>query len=102
LKSLVKIVTKAIRAIDIFARWGGEEFVILAPETGTQAAVDLAERLRNEIEWHTFDTGEKITASFGVVYLKSDDFSDSFIKRADEALYRAKKTGRNRVETDDI
>lgn len=100
LKTMAALITKSIRTIDIFARWGGEEFVILTPETGIRAAADLAERLRTKIEEHNFGEAGKITSSFGVVSLKGNDLSDSFIKRADDTLYVAKKNGRNRVETD--
>ncbi len=99
LRTLAKLVTKTIRTIDIFARWGGEEFVILTPETGIQAAKDLAERIRIEVGEHNFDIAEKITVSFGVTSLMESDQTDTFIKRADDALYTAKKEGRNRVVT---
>ncbi|MFO7990204.1 MAG: diguanylate cyclase [Thermodesulfobacteriota bacterium] len=97
LKKLVRLVASNLREIDIFARWGGEEFVIQTPETSLDGAIKLAEKLRSKIENHDFAEPEKITTSFGVTSLKKGDNTISFINRADEALYRAKKGGRNQV-----
>ncbi len=97
LKKIARIITSNLREIDIFARWGGEEFVIQAPGTTLDGAIGLAEKLRNKIECYDFAEPEKITMSFGVTTLKNDDNTISFINRADEALYRAKEGGRNQV-----
>ena len=99
LRSLVDLVKQKIRTVDIFARWGGEEFMLLTPETSPEAAYDLAERLRIAIEEHLFASAGKVTASFGVASFKGDDSPDILTKRVDQALYRAKEGGRNRVET---
>ena len=99
LKALVKVVQLSIRKVDILARWGGEEFMILAPEATLEAAQELAERLRKAIEIHDFSLTEKITVSLGVTTYRDQDSADSIIKRVDNALYRAKDKGRNRVET---
>ena len=98
LKALVKVVQLSIRKVDILARWGGEEFMILAPEAALEASLELAERLRKEIEAHAFSNSEKITVSMGVTTYCEGDSADSIIKRVDNALYRAKENGRNRVE----
>jgi diguanylate cyclase (GGDEF)-like protein len=97
LKILTKLVASNLREIDLFARWGGEEFAILTPETPLDGAIKLADKLRSKIESHDFSEPEKITTSFGVTTLKKGDNTISFINRADEALYRAKEGGRNQV-----
>ncbi len=98
LKTVANIVKNNIRNTDIFARWGGEEFVIIAPETDINGTKILAEKLRNAIEEYNFDTVGKVTASFGVTEAVPEDTTDSIVHRADEALYLAKEKGRNRVE----
>ncbi|RXJ67342.1 hypothetical protein CRV08_10465 [Halarcobacter ebronensis] len=93
------VVSKAIRDVDSVCRWGGEEFVVICPYTDLNGAKNLAEKIRKEIEENEFDIiGEK-TASFGVTTIKSGDTIESFIDRADNALYKAKTTGKNRVVT---
>ncbi len=98
LKCVATIVKENIRKIDHLIRWGGEEFVIVDPETDLRRAEALAERIRKVIENYPFDRAGKVTVSFGVTQFKEDDTEDTFIKRADDALYKAKKNGRNRVE----
>lgn len=98
LKSIAGLAKELAREIDYIIRWGGEEFIIITPETSPQDAEVLAERLRDSIESHEFDQVGKITASFGVTEFKKDENETSVVKRADEALYRAKSNGRNRVE----
>jgi diguanylate cyclase (GGDEF)-like protein len=98
LKSLVHVVFENIRQEDLLARWGGEEFMILMPQTTLKAAFDLAERLRKNIEKHEFSKVGKVTVSLGLAEYSSEDNIESFIKRADDALYLAKGQGRNRVE----
>ena len=100
LKRVAEIVEKANRNADIFARYGGEEFIILAPATDIAGARVHAERLRNDIEHYRFSEISHLTCSFGVAEYKPDaDDVTSLFKRADTALYNAKKLGRNRVET---
>ena len=98
LKTLTQIVTKNLRATDSLARWGGEEFIILTPGTGINNAQVLAERIRKTIERYKFDDVGKVTISSGVTEFTLNDIKDSFIKRADDTMYKAKKKGRNRVE----
>jgi diguanylate cyclase (GGDEF)-like protein len=95
--TLSQLVNSNIRQSDIFARWGGEEFVLLLPNVKIDLAEKILTHLRIKIEDHDFADVEKITCSFGVTeYIKGDNI-ESMLKRADEALYVAKETGRNRV-----
>jgi len=82
---------------EIIARYGGEEFVILCPETGTDSAQERAERLRRKLMANRFADLEelKVTASFGVSTISQDDSTKMVMARADEALYDAKRKGRN-------
>jgi len=97
LKTLVKIVKDRIRRIDILARWGGEEFVLLLPNTTLENAKGLAEELRRKIETLWIPRVGKFTVSFGVTEYRPQDDPDTLVFRADAALYEAKREGRNRV-----
>ena len=98
LKTLAKVISENIRSYDIFARWGGEEFTILAPHTDNESAIMLAEKLRKAIEDTDFSPAEKLTCSFGVTGLIKDNcIAREIIEHADRALYEAKRSGRNRV-----
>ena len=100
LKEVVLLVQKEIRKTDIFARWGGEEFVLLCPHTEKSDAVALSERIRGRAESHVFHEAGRITLSFGVgSFIEGQDDSMTFLPRIDAALYKAKRRGRNRVET---
>lgn len=100
LVELVKIIEENIKHGDIFARWGGEEFVILTPMTDLTGAKNLSENLRKLVQSHQFSYIEnEITLSFGVAELESEDTKKTLFEKADSALYQAKKSGRNRVET---
>ncbi|MBD3810257.1 MAG: GGDEF domain-containing protein, partial [Sulfuricurvum sp.] len=96
LVELSTLVSQRIRESDIFGRWGGEEFVIILPNTGLNEAIMLAEKLRMMIESHRFDNG-RVTCSFGVAQMIDDDTEETLIHRADMMLYVAKEDGRNRV-----
>ena len=98
LKSVVSLVRKHIRESDTFARWGGEEFIILAPGMSLHNAYLTAEKLRLKIEACTFETIGNITASFGIVEYREGCSEESLINRVDAMLYEAKHAGRNRVE----
>jgi len=98
-------VRKAIRGIDLACRYGGEEFVVVMPETDLAAATAVAERLRRRIASEPFPIqqgaqGIDVTISIGIAALGGNDDAASVIKRADQALYRAKHNGRNRVVPD--
>lgn len=98
LKAFADLLREMIRAEDVAARWGGEEFIIILPHTGSDAASALAERIRIAFEQHvTSATPIALSASFGVAQLRESDDADSLIRRTDAALYRAKHEGRNRV-----
>ncbi len=97
LVELSNLVTTTIRSADLLARWGGEEFIILLPETNHAQARELAEKLRKIISEHHFVITAKLTCSFGVTQLRKDDDEISLLKRVDTALYSAKDSGRNRV-----
>lgn len=92
------IMTQHIRAIDTLGRWGGEEFMIVCPGTDQVGATELANKLRLAISDYDFPIIKHKTASFGVATVKDDDNRKSLISRADQALYKAKNSGRNRVE----
>lgn len=98
LKSLAHKIKVQTRETDIFARWGGEEFVKILANTSLDDAKQVAEKLRTTIENHTFENDLKVTCSFGVAEFTKDDTKNSLMLRADQALYRAKENGRNRVE----
>jgi len=99
-------VRKSIRGIDLACRMGGEEFVVVMPETDMAVAATVAERLRRRIaaEPFTIEQGKKaidVTISIGIAALESaGDSAGQILKRADQALYRAKRDGRNRVVAD--
>lgn len=79
-------------------RWGGEEFLIICPQSPLGTAIDLAEKIRRQIEGHTFPVVIHKTVSFGVTSYISGDTLHSMLSRCDKALYHAKNNGRNRVE----
>jgi diguanylate cyclase (GGDEF)-like protein len=89
-----------IRDIDRFGRYGGEEFLLVLPDTSTEGAVQNLERLREiiaDLDWSAFSPGMQVTISAGVTALKPDEKPDTFLARADSALYAAKARGRNRI-----
>ena len=96
---VANILKSSIRQTDIVGRWGGEEFVIITPKTTLENAMILANKIRENIQNHTFKHIGTKTSSFGVSIYKDGDNADTMVKRADNALYEAKKTGRNKVVT---
>jgi diguanylate cyclase (GGDEF)-like protein len=96
--ALTQVVSENIRKTDIFARWGGEEFIIIMVDTNKTDAVNAAEQIRQAIESTEFEAVKKITCSFGVTTIQPLDTILTATKRADNALYAAKQKGRNRVE----
>lgn len=98
LVSFANILKENTRSTDIVGRWGGEEFLIVCPETDLDGATALARELKTKIETFDFEEAKKCTASFGLTANQSNDTLDTLILRADEALYKAKESGRNRVE----
>lgn len=98
LKVFSMIVKSEIRKHDLFARWGGEEFVLLLEDSTREDVMSKIEKIRTEIEAYDFDVVGKITSSFGITTFKHGDDTTSLFQRADKALYRAKKNGKNRLE----
>ena len=89
-----------IRHIDKFGRYGGEEFLLVLPETPEGDAVRTLDRLRAiiaDLDWSAFSLGMQVTISAGVATLKPNEPPDTFLARADRALYAAKAQGRNRI-----
>ena len=105
LQQLSEIIINTVRSADLAARFGGEEFVILMPETDVKQANDVAERIRKIVEKKDMKVSHEIgfikkTISIGVAYLdEMGDTGEALLKRADEALYKAKHEGRNKVVT---
>jgi len=101
LKEFVKIIRDKIRSSDILGRFGGEEFVVILPNTKVSGALKLAQRIKDEVENHLFEYGKdkiKFTTSIGITSVSLNDSVESLLERVDEALYDAKKKGRNRIE----
>jgi len=97
LVQLSNILLNSVRKTDVVGRWGGEEFLVISPETNAQNACELAEKLRCSVESHSFKVDRKITLSAGVTSYVSGDTSDTLLTRADKALYSSKQSGRNKV-----
>jgi len=89
-----------IRQIDKFGRYGGEEFLLVLPDTSEEGAMRILDRLRaiiSDLDWSAFSPGMQVTISAGVATLRPNETSDIFLARADSALYAAKAGGRNRI-----
>ena len=101
LKLIARTLQNNLRESDFLARFGGEEFVVLMPQTELNAAIGAANKLREAVEANQFHYQQKrvlITISCGATQFKDDDTIDSAFQRADQALYKAKQNGRNRCE----
>ncbi len=101
LKHLVKNIKKMLRDSDIFARFGGEEFIVLLPQTDINGALEVAEKIRSSVETNTYTDEEvtvPITISIGISQWNNERELKQLIQRTDEALYVAKDTGRNKIE----
>ncbi|WP_345975229.1 diguanylate cyclase [Sulfurimonas sp. HSL3-7] len=97
LQKIAEILSLHSRSNDIVGRWGGEEFLIICPLSTIENARHLAEKMCEAIENEKFDPGISVTASFGVTAFTENDTGDSIIAKVDQALYRAKAEGKNRV-----
>ena len=95
----VNLVDDAIRRRDLFARWGGEEFTLLFPDTRVDEAVEIVERLRQTIEQNRYIRCGQVTASFGIVQYRAGESPEAFMDRADRMLYRAKADGKNCIRS---
>ena len=107
LKSIANMLKSHLRKKDIASRYGGEEFLILLPETGIEGAKAAAQKIRDTLatkDWKLKETGEtmgKITVSMGIALYKLNEFEEVLIKRVDDALYLAKNRGRDQIVTQD-
>lgn len=100
LKGATLVMSQALREIDVFGRWGGEEFLCILPNTSSDDARLCAERLRGKLNDARFAEAThdlRVTASFGISTSHNNDCADDIVKRCDLALYRAKSDGRDRV-----
>lgn len=97
LKEVSNAIRSSFRSTDLVCRWGGEEYLAYLPGTGLRIALQLAERLRAQVEQTDFVHETAVTVSAGIAMLEQADTLEDVIRRADEMLYRAKRTGRNRV-----
>ncbi len=98
LKELCSVIENLIRETDVFGRWGGEEFLLILPKTNKDEAISIATRIKNIIEEHKFEYIPQVTVSIGVSVYNQSIKKEIFLKDVDDALYKAKSTGRNRVE----
>lgn len=97
LKELVTLVVERSRYLDQLFRLGGEEFILLLPDTDASGALTLAEDIRLRVEETQFIDDRKITISIGLSELETDEVIDHWIKRGDDALFAAKRNGRNQI-----
>jgi diguanylate cyclase (GGDEF)-like protein len=97
LKELAERSKAVLREADFLVRWGGEEFIVILPETDARAAGEATERLRRHMETEPFFSVGRITISLGVTGILPTDTKDSLLKRLDDALYESKRLGRNRL-----
>ncbi|KAF0179945.1 MAG: PAS domain S-box/diguanylate cyclase (GGDEF) domain-containing protein [Nitrospirae bacterium] len=98
LRQIASMMSSNMRRVDIAGRWGGGEFVVIAPETSESEATSLADRIRELIEGHYFDEVGEVTISGGVAQYRGEEDADSIIRKAEKGLSRAKSRGRNRIE----
>lgn len=94
---VARTMKNSLRGTDSIGRWGGEEFLILCPQTNHQDALALAERIRAAVAGETYPTNQLQSISMGVASYREGDSLDSLLHRADLAMYQAKQSGRNRV-----
>ncbi|WP_198306123.1 diguanylate cyclase [Arcobacter vandammei] len=97
LKEFSNITKNSLRSDDLVYRWGGEEFIALIKSTSKDDLFKIAEKIRVNVENYNFTGIKNITSSFGITIASKNDSIDSLVKKADDALYRAKQTGRNKV-----
>ncbi|MFN2381978.1 MAG: diguanylate cyclase [Guyparkeria sp.] len=97
LRELVAVLRANCRQTDVLGRWGGEEFLVITPHSDRDTLLSFAERLRVAVASRTFSDVEQVTASIGVALYEPGDNPDTLAKRADDALYDAKRQGRNIV-----
>ncbi|MFW2374235.1 MAG: diguanylate cyclase [Gammaproteobacteria bacterium] len=101
LMAIADITKGAVRNADTAGRWGGEEFMVICPDTDLQGVVNLAEKIRYEISSYDFPVAGCRSSSFGVATYQKNEGEAGLLKRVDAVLYKAKENGRNRVEVAD-
>jgi diguanylate cyclase (GGDEF)-like protein len=104
LRRVTALAQNLLRVGDLFGRWGGEEFIVLMPETALVQAVEVAERVRTACATMQFEDGKvraSVTVSIGAAQFQLNETADTLVARADKALYAAKSAGRNRVVAND-
>ena len=99
LKEFAELVSSSVREADIFARWGGEEFVLLLRNAGCEEAFGVGEKIRILLENSDFGEVGKVTCSIGITEIQLNDTLESAMERADSAMYQAKTQGRNQTGT---
>lgn len=97
LVSTVEVVKSCLRESDIFARVGGEEFMIIFPQSTIDVTREISERIRNRVEHNDIDKSLHVTVSLGLIAYQPKESMEDMLKRADIALYEAKHSGRNKV-----
>ena len=97
MNTIAVLVRERLRHSDVFVRWGGEEFMILATETMLPQAIALAQTLRMALHGHSFPDIGLITASFGVAEYHADETLDQWLKRVDDLVYEVKREGRDQI-----
>jgi len=91
------VLRTSLRRSDLAARWGGDEFLILCPETSLEEAIKVAEKIRKKVEEHDFGVGQGVTVSIGVAEVGDHTSVDELITEADNKMYEAKRQGKNRT-----
>ena len=91
------VIQQQLRSFDVAARWGGDEFIILLPETTSDEALALAQRIIDHMEKQTWPTTNPVTMSFGITHVLPGESQKDVLKRVDSALHQAKKSGQNKV-----
>ncbi len=105
LKKMAQLIQKHLRSLDIFSRWGGEEFIILMPNTPLSVSAEVSEKLREFISDTTFDIGNtaiSLTITSGIAQVNEYDTLEDTVRRADKCLYQGKRLGRNMVVTETL
>lgn len=97
LRGVARLLHLKVRGEDHVGRWGGEEFLLILPNTCLQDALLVAEKIREALQEHPFETVGQVTASLGVATHQASESVQEWVNRADQALYQSKQTGRNRV-----
>ena len=98
IKQFCNILQENIRTVDSAARWGGEEFLLLIVESNETIAKQISKKINNILSQTNFSPADNVTVSIGITQVKEGDANESLIKRSDQALYKAKNNGRNRIE----